>query len=104
MAKLKNTFSLNISGGEDILVNMADELCKKSAEAIAERARSIDHRLSGTRGEATAEYAGIQRTYGRKAKAPYGHRRVYRVQARAFGVNTIDIGKTLSKAKDAGRF
>lgn len=104
MAKLKNTFSLNISGGEEILVNMADDLCKKAADAIAERARSIDSRLSGPRGEATAEYAGIQRTYGRKAKAPYGHRRVYRVRAQAFGVNTMDIGKTLSKAKDAGRF
>jgi len=91
------SFHLDLAGGQEILTKMVEPVIKQSAEAIAQRARSMAGSLSSEPPEITvsteirpskkggARVVGVIRATGRDAHQNY-------------------IGyKALAKAKDAGR-
>lgn len=109
MAKSRNYFIVNIPGGEEVLVDWANELCKQSAEAIQKRTTRFSPKFTtlseygDPSGFVDVSEGEVERTRGKKARAPYGHRRAYYVKAGAFGTSDGDIARLLKKAKDAGR-
>lgn len=109
MAKNKTTFSLDIKGGEKVLVDMANDLCRKSANAIGSRLRGLSYKFTSlseygdTEGFVDVSDGAIEETKSQKAKSPKGHRRAYYVKAGAYGMSRDDIQRLIYKAKDAGK-
>lgn len=90
------TFSLDQSGGADILQNMAMPVVKRSADAIASRARSMSSSISSDPPSisVTSKVGTIRR----------GSRAIATVKVDSKDPHQNYIGYTaLSKAKDAGR-
>ena len=94
---------IDISAGEVVLTDWSDELCDKSAKAIADRVGHIDPSLLTPRGSVDKSDRRIQITRGRKARNPKGHRVAYYVKIKSFGKSDGDLAKLLKKAKDAGK-
>lgn len=90
------TFSLDPSGGADILQNMAMPVVKRSADAIAERARSMASSISnGPPAITISSHVGTIRR---------GVRAIATIKADGIDEHQNYIGLVaLSKAKDAGR-
>lgn len=105
MTSKSGTFWLDISGGETILTSWADDLCKKSAGAISSRVTSMNKRVASADGATLSVSTGaIEKSKGRNAKAPVGHRRAYYVRLSMFGKSKSDVQKILRKSIDAGKF
>lgn len=108
-SKNKNYFIVNIPGGEEVLVDWANNLCQDSAKAIQKRMTGFSSKFStlseygDPEGFVDVSEGEIERTRGEKARAPYGHRRAYYIRAGAYGLSNGEIARLLKKAKDAGR-
>lgn len=90
------SFSLDASGGADILQNMAMPIVKRSADAIAARARSMASSISDNPPDisVTSQVGTIRR----------GVRAIATVKAEGSDPHQNYIGHVaLIKAKDAGR-
>ena len=105
MTSKSGTFWLDMSGGETILTSWADDLCKKAAGAISSRAMSIDKRIASANGATLSVSTGtIEKSKGRNAKVPVGHRRAFYVRLSVSGKSKSDVQKILRKSIDAGKF
>lgn len=90
------SFSLDPKGGEDILQKMSAPLVKKSAEAIAARARGIAGSLSSNAPAITIET--------RVGTIKRGVRAIATIKAEGDNPHENYVGHiALAKSKDAGR-